>query len=160
MGECIKRKKTQFSLSLFSAVGQTWTVMGSLPLAPQASVSTNSTTTAWSLAERPKFSIIRYACKGVRIVFYKKSEKKSLLWKYDFFLREGTQLGVAKAARFPPCTLLYVGRRFIVFHIVFPHVDAGGQHLATCCLVRMVLEWWRSPLYWFEQKENAAQGAA
>ncbi len=59
-----------------------------------------------------------------------------------FFLREGTQLGVAKAARFPPCTLLYVGRRFIVFHIVFPHVDAG------------------SPLYWFEQKENAAQGAA
>lgn len=60
-------------------------------------------------------------------------------------MREGTQLGVAKAARFPPCTLLYVGRRFIIYtvrycfsllfislqekqsnerlllHIVFPH---------------------------------------
>ena len=62
-------------------------------------------------------------------------------------MREGTQLGVAKAARFPPCTLPFLGRRFIVFHIVFPHGDAGGQHLATCCLVRMVPEWWRSPLY-------------
>jgi len=48
----------------------------------------------------------------------------------------------------------------MLLHIVFLHGDAGGQHLATCCLVRMVPEWWRSPLYWFEQKENAAQGAA
>ena len=72
-------------------------------------------------------------------------------------MREGTQLGVAKAARFPPCTLLYVGRRFIIntvrycfsllfislqekqsnkrlfLHIVFPHVD-DNSHLQLCCL--------------------------
>ena len=27
-------------------------------------------------------------------------------------MREGTQLGVAKAARSPPCTLPFLGRRF------------------------------------------------
>ncbi len=50
--------------------------MGSLPLAPQASVSTNSTTTAWSLAERPKFRLIHSACKGVRAIFFEKKVKK------------------------------------------------------------------------------------
>ncbi|OWV10358.1 hypothetical protein B7989_12170 [Fibrobacter sp. UWB5] len=75
-------------------------------------------------------------------------------------MREGTQLGVAKAARFPPCTLPFLGRRFIVFHIVFPHVD-DNSHLQLCCLVDMILGTGTgSPLYWFEQKENAAQGAA
>ena len=31
-----------------------------------------------------------------------------------YFLRAGPQLGVAKAARAPPCTLPILGRRFIL----------------------------------------------
>ncbi|MBR6832630.1 MAG: hypothetical protein IKM81_04445 [Fibrobacter sp.] len=34
------------------------------------------------------------------------------LFSKNVLLREGTQLGVAKAARFPPCTLPFLGRRF------------------------------------------------
>ena len=34
------------------------------------------------------------------------------IYKYTKIMREGTQLGVAKAARAPPCTLPFLGRRF------------------------------------------------
>ena len=46
-------------------------------------------------------------------------------------MREGTQLGVAKAARFPPCTLPFLGRRFFYFHRI-------GQMVKYCLCLALV----------------------
>ena len=46
-------------------------------------------------------------------------------------MREGTQLGVAKAAWFPPCTLPFLGRRFFYFHRI-------GQMVKYCLCLALV----------------------